>query len=76
MGKRGLRNLAAVAERIARSKMMGAEKVERIRRLDYDAIIEALGRIRAKPEYLIWRNSAIPSPTDEVLGKDASGIQP
>jgi len=76
MDRRGLRSMATITERIARSKMMSAEKVERIGRLSHGAIIEALARIRAKRKYFVWRNSAILSPADEILGKGASNIQP
>jgi len=56
MDRRGLRSVATTAERIARSKMMSAEKVERIGRLNHGMIIEALARILAKRECLVWRN--------------------
>ena len=69
MGRAKLRSAASIAERIARSKIMSADKIRRIRKLDREAIIETLSMIRAKPEYLIWRNPAIPSPVEEMLGE-------
>ncbi|MEM1655449.1 MAG: hypothetical protein QXY27_03870 [Nitrososphaerota archaeon] len=71
MGRAKLRSAASIVERVARSKIMSADKIRRIRKLAREAIIETLSMIRAKPEYLIWRNPAIPSPVEEVLGEPA-----
>ena len=60
LGLRDLRRVSRIVERIARAKLRSAKTIERIRSLDRDAMIETLSRLRAKPEYFIWRNPEIP----------------
>ena len=60
LGLRDLRRASRIVERIARAKLRSAKTIERIRSLDREAMIETLSRLRAKPEYFIWRNPEIP----------------
>ncbi|RLG04324.1 MAG: hypothetical protein DRN61_03250 [Thaumarchaeota archaeon] len=69
MSRRRLREVADAVRRIAQAKLMSPKIIEGIERLEIDSMADALSRVRAKPEYFIWRNPELASPIERALKK-------
>jgi len=63
MGRRELKRAAEQIEKIAQAKLRGKRVLNRVRRMEGDALIDVLAGLRAKPEYFIWRNPEIEIPS-------------
>ncbi|HDD42718.1 MAG TPA: ATP-binding cassette domain-containing protein [Nitrososphaeria archaeon] len=69
MSRRRLREVADAVRRIAQAKLMSPKIIEGIERLEIDSMADALSRVRAKPEYFLWRNPELASPIERALKK-------
>ena len=67
MSRRRLRKIAKIAEKIARSRLRNSKIIEKIEGLDVDVLIDVLSKVRAKPEYFIWRNQEVAAPIERFL---------
>ncbi len=71
MSRRRLRKAAKIVERIAHSRLADSGVIEKIGRLNVNAMINVLSKIRAKPEYFIWRSLEVKSPIERVLKNES-----